>query len=1217
MKAKRHLLLPFLGFIALTSSLDATILTWDITPGDSAITGGAGTWNTSTANWTSDSGATNVNWPGTSSGDDDAVFSGTAGTVLVDGTQFANDITFSTANYILSGGTINLSGVSNTLTSTAAATISSALTGANGFTKSGSSALTLNGNNSGLSGTISISNAAGTNNAGLILSGADAIGTGITSITADGTSGADGGWLGLASGAIISSSTTVNLSGQGGNSAPPGTLRGTAGQSTVNGPVNVLTPNVRISCSGGSELRINGAITASPSTNGILFRFGDNNGVYLTNGSNSWSGDSLVAAGTLRAEPGAIPAASTIRVAGSGSAWFQTSGTFSRPLGTTSATGQIDLSNSAAGRVGGIAARGADLTVNFGGAGADLVWGTTTGFNPGVFGLNSSTSDSRITLVNAIDLNGGARGIDVGGNTAILQGGIKNSGSAATASIRKTGAGILPYDPGSSYTLSLLGLNTSGGTLELKSGTYTITGNGATSAPAGTAGFVVATGGSFRLNGATVNVTGGGNVFPAGNTNGGSSSFILDSGTFDSGTKESLNAYGAAGTTTINGGLYICGTFRVTQNVGVLNLNGGTLRANNLSTGGGTGTVNFNGGALQARVASATFIAAGINNVVIKSGGAVIDSNGFNITIPRSLTEDPLSTGGSLVKRGGGVLDLTAPNSHTGDNTIQGGVLRISDNAHLGAAAATVTVNGGQFGVSGTAIPSISSLGRTFNYLTGGFNVSSAAHVLDVDIDLTGAASLSKSGSGTIKLSGNNSFTGGISGSGDLGWIEVDSNTDLGSGVKIADFSGSATSGVGGIRLLNNVIVSGVSMNIAGRSNSSQHVLWNVSGNNKWTGDIRITNTGGTYFLRSDSGSLELAGNLRNAQAASVSSDIRAFNLEGPGDFLISGTITNGATNRFTALNANGGGTVTLTGVNTYTGTTSVTSGKLKINGNNSGAIGAISVNNSASLEGSGSIGGAVTLAAAATLAPGDGVGTLTTSANVGGTGTLVVEVDGTSADKLALTGSGTLDISTLNLDVATLGGGATQPVYVIVDSAAAITGTVFASVTNVPSGYTLTYNYNDGVDSNNIALVSGTGSPFTSWATTNGLTGGDALPTADPDNDGLDNAVEFVIGGQPNPANPNAASNALAPVADASGANLVFSFRSTDLAQSQPGIAILAEYGSSLTGWTTAVHGVNGVTVVTTQDGYGAGVDRVDVTIPKALAAGSTLFARLNVSIP
>lgn len=970
MKPKIRRFLPIAIAIAFSHPASCATLHWDGTDTTANADGGAGAWNTTGTNWDDAStGGANASWPSVSTGDDDAVFGGTGGAVDVDsGGITANDISLNVTGYTIGGGTLTLGGTVNVITaapnSNNVATISAPLAGTNGFTRAGSGTLTISGSNTGLSGAVTVNNVTGTNNGGLVFSGASSTG-GVSMFNVNGSASptADGGWLGLANGAAIGSTATVNLSGQGGNSAPPGTLRCTGGTGTVDGTVNLLTGNVRISSVGaGSQLVINGKITDGGNGYGVSFRFGEGTGVYLTNTGNTWTGDTVLGQGILRADPGALPPNIKLSIAGSGSGWLQTSGTLNRPLGTTSGGGVIDMGSNAANKVVGLAARGGNLSVNFGGAAADIIWGVTTGFNPAILGLNNSNADSQITLANPLDLNGAARVIQVDANTAVLQGALKNS-SATAAALRKTGAGTLECNPGAS-TSSLAGLNTGGGTLRLKSGTYTISGSATTGTPDATTGFIVARGGTFQLSGASVTCTGGSFVFTAGNTSGGNNNFILDSGTFDGGAKEVLNAYGATGTTTINGGLFICGDFRISQSAtGTVNLNGGTLRATRLKHNNNTEIVNFNGGTLQAKSSVADLITSAVDFVNIQAGGAVIDSNGFNVTIPKGLPEDATSTGGGLTKKGGGILELT--------------------------------------------------------------------------------------------------------------------------------------------------------------------------------------------------------------------------------------------------------------GTNSYKGSTVVDAGTLLVNGDNSAATGAVSINNSSVLGGNGVVGGAITVGNSAKLAPGASAGTLTTSANVGGSGMLAMELDGAAADKLVLTGTGAINISGLALEISTLGGGATEPAYVIVNSSAPVTGAAFASVTGIPSGYTLVYNYNDGADSNNIALVAGVSDPFTSWAATQGLTGGDAAATADPDNDGLDNAIEFVLGGQPNPANPGADSSALVPTLATDAGNLIFTFRRTDLSMTQSGISILAEYGSGLTGWTAAVDGVNGVSVVATDDFYATGVDRVVVTIPKTLATGSKLFARLNVSIP
>ncbi|MDB6076301.1 MAG: hypothetical protein JWO82_48, partial [Akkermansiaceae bacterium] len=148
---------------------------------------------------------------------------------------------------------------------------------------------------------------------------------------------------------------------------------------------------------------------------------------------------------------------------------------------------------------------------------------------------------------------------------------------------------------------------------------------------------------------------------------------------------------------------------------------------------------------------------------------------------------------------------------------------------------------------------------------------------------------------------------------------------------------------------------------------------------------------------------------------------------------------------------------------------------------------------------------------------------------------------------------------------------------------------------------------------------ITGTGSltvtsnPGTSayevWANANGIAG--AGPDADSDQDGIRDAIEFVIGGDP--SGPNSDSRALLPVITRDGTNLVCVFRRTDVSSASHLAKV--SYGTDLTSdWVTAQHGVGGVSIVEENDGFGAGIDKVTVSIP---AAGKPkLFARLQVDV-
>ena len=138
---------------------------------------------------------------------------------------------------------------------------------------------------------------------------------------------------------------------------------------------------------------------------------------------------------------------------------------------------------------------------------------------------------------------------------------------------------------------------------------------------------------------------------------------------------------------------------------------------------------------------------------------------------------------------------------------------------------------------------------------------------------------------------------------------------------------------------------------------------------------------------------------------------------------------------------------------------------------------------------------------------------------------------------------------------------------------------------------------------------VTTTGSAYQAWAALNGIPG--VSGAVDSDGDGIVNAIEFVLDGLP--LVPDA--NGLKPTISTADPTYVdFVFRRTDeSASSDPYV----EYGSNLVGWTKAEPGVNGVLINEANDFFGTGVDKVTVRLPRTLASGQKLFARLAVDIP
>ncbi|MBN1909694.1 MAG: autotransporter-associated beta strand repeat-containing protein [Pirellulales bacterium] len=135
-------------------------------------------------------------------------------------------------------------------------------------------------------------------------------------------------------------------------------------------------------------------------------------------------------------------------------------------------------------------------------------------------------------------------------------------------------------------------------------------------------------------------------------------------------------------------------SFTITNTQARLDLNaGGTLEAPGILSGvteeGGASVassiVNFNGGTLRATTSATDYIinAGGALEFKtnVQSGGAIIDTNGFDITISTPLTEDAGSTGGGLTKLGAGTLTLSsAEHTYTGNTTIEESTLSITNN---------------------------------------------------------------------------------------------------------------------------------------------------------------------------------------------------------------------------------------------------------------------------------------------------------------------------------------------------------------------------------------------------------------------------------------------------------------------------------------------------------------------------------------------------------
>ncbi len=150
---------------------------------------------------------------------------------------------------------------------------------------------------------------------------------------------------------------------------------------------------------------------------------------------------------------------------------------------------------------------------------------------------------------------------------------------------------------------------------------------------------------------------------------------------------------GGTGTVVQSGGVVTASSYVAigsshTASAGTYNLSGGELHTGAVQGGMGNSTFHFDGGTLTATTSAAKFM-QGLTQTTIKSGGAVVDSNGFDITIAQALLDG--GGNGGLTKNGIGTLTLRGANTYTGPTDVLAGTLVVDGTTGMGL----TTVAGG------------------------------------------------------------------------------------------------------------------------------------------------------------------------------------------------------------------------------------------------------------------------------------------------------------------------------------------------------------------------------------------------------------------------------------------------------------------------------------------------------------------------------------------
>ncbi|MDF3129117.1 hypothetical protein P0Y35_07920 [Kiritimatiellaeota bacterium B1221] len=353
------------------------IYTFDPAQTPGTPSGGTGAWDTTSVFW--ENGGTDFVWA--NGGADTATFAGTAGTVTVGAPPInVNAINFDTDGYTVTGGILNFSGATPTITSGASVStdLTSTLTGTSGLTLAGTGTLSIDNAGNTLSGGIQL------NSGKLVTSTAGSLGTNVLTLNG-------GTYLpkaNMANDILVTANSNIDVTGTSGASYTLGdlsignqTLSILPSSSVSNGRVTFLNTTL----TGDATIRTNkGSSSKNEGTNPSAI-FGD-----VT------VGDSVATATTT-----------TFNLTSTGSGVQRSramtlNGVLSDNASDATKILALDVSS---GKLG-------TLTVNVGGAntytGATTITGYSAGYNSSNATLRLTTDNDRLPTGTILTINGGS-----------------------------------------------------------------------------------------------------------------------------------------------------------------------------------------------------------------------------------------------------------------------------------------------------------------------------------------------------------------------------------------------------------------------------------------------------------------------------------------------------------------------------------------------------------------------------------------------------------------------------------------------------------------------------------------------------------------------------------------------------------------------------------------------------------------------------------------
>ena len=368
--------------------------------------------------------------------------------------------------------------------------------------------------------------------------------------------------------------------------------------------------------------------------------------------------------------------------------------------------------------------------LNFASSGGTIQFATGLSGQTITLGSDVTVADGVILDVDSIGVSGS---LTITGNTLNMNGALTiTNGTGDTLIIASTLAGSGTLTKTGSGTLTLSGTNTYTGTTTVSGGILTVGADANLGSDA------------LTLNGGTLNLNNAGNIDNAivlGASNG-TISVTNGTGTLSGNitgtgslTKTGGQLLTLSGTNTYSGGTTISGT-------GGLSIAG----ASNI----GTGSITINNAVLT--VTSAGTIS---NNITINNDSASI-SNANAVTL-----SGVLSGSNAMTKAGAGTLTLSGTNTHNGAVTVSAGGLTLVGGSSIGDSSAVTVDSGATLTLAG-GNETIGSLAGAGNVVLG-YRLTAGGD--NTDTTFSGVISgigngIVKQGTGTLTLTGNNTYTG-------------------------------------------------------------------------------------------------------------------------------------------------------------------------------------------------------------------------------------------------------------------------------------------------------------------------------------------------------------------------------------------------------------------------------------------------------------------------